>query len=377
MVSNYRTVGIVLLAVGLMGISLATPCDSATIELSPSAAYNYRWRDIATNLYSASYQASYLYDSAAVTVEFDSCLDSVFAGHLAAAGLKPNFAYQIKLVGKPEGVWGAAGDDVTNENIGYAGRWWRVAPDPGNSNDEDYEAHRDDPEYIYEGYLVFDFFTTDRFGAAELDFASTSSYHVLWWEHQRAGGSCDSPVTWSTVRGYASDPAYDEDVGPTEIGVYAEIERFCYGETTLPAGQYNCRFALTEESFHQSGTGEGGWATVLVCDTLSFGIDGAAGVPGVPRDPQMSEYSLGPNPFDAKVVLEFAARAAGRVDMVVYDMRGRLIQICGAELLPDGHRVFSWDGTDSAGRRVAEGIYFYHIKAGDGPGAKGKLILLR
>jgi len=363
--------------VALALVALSAPCGAETLDLVPSPASNYRWRDVATYVYSPAYQATYLYDSAGVTVDFDRCRDSVFAGHLTATDLKPNFAYQIKLVGKPEGIWGSAGDDTTNERIGYAGRWWRVTPNPGNSNDADYEAHRDDPDYIYEGYLVFDFFTTDRFGAAELDFASTSSYHVLWWEDQRTRGSCDSPVEWSTVTGFASDPAYDEDVGPTEVGVYAEIERLCYGETTLPGGHYNCRFALTEESFHQSGPGEGGWATVLVCDTLTFEIDCAAGVPGVPRDRLLREYCLGPNPFGDRVSLEFTVPAAGRAEMVIYDMRGRLIRRCGAELPGAGARVLSWDGTDSAGRQVAEGIYFYHLKSGDAPDATGKLVLLR
>ncbi len=161
-------------------------------------------------------------------------------------------------MGKPEGVWGADGDDATNERIGYAGRWWRMTPNPVNSSDSDYEAHRGDPDYIYEGYLLFDFFVTGSLGSADAGFATESSYYVLWWEHQRARGPCDSPARWSTVVGYAGDSAYDEDIGPVDIGVYAEIERLCEGETTLPAGTYNCRFILTEESFHQSGVVSGG-----------------------------------------------------------------------------------------------------------------------
>ena len=151
------TVCLLLMAVFVV-IASHGSCPAATVELAPCDASNYRWRDIATNLYAASYQDSYTYQDAGVAVTFEYCLDSTFTGHLSASNLKPNFAYQLKLVGKPEAVWGPDGDDATNERIGYAGRWWRITPNPGNSNDQDYEAHKDDPEYIYEGYLLFDFF---------------------------------------------------------------------------------------------------------------------------------------------------------------------------------------------------------------------------
>ena len=40
------------------------------------------------------------------------------------------------------------------------------SPSPGNSSDADYDAHKDDPNYIFEGYLLFDFFVTDEQGGA-------------------------------------------------------------------------------------------------------------------------------------------------------------------------------------------------------------------
>ena len=367
----------VALAVSFLCVLWVSPGHPASVELVPSPASDYRWRDIATNLYSASYQASYAYDDAAATVDFTQCADSAFAGHLAASSLKPNFAYQMKLVGKPEGIWGVAGDDLANERIGYAGRWWRVQPDPGNSNDQDYELHKDDTGYIYEGYLVFDFFVTDSLGGAAVDFASESSYHVLWWEHQRTRGTCDSPVEWSTVIGHAADPGYDEDVGPTVIGVYGEIERLCCGETILPAGTYNCRFALTEESFHQSGEGEGNWATVLVCDTLHFGIDCGAGVAADESRQGLWARPICPNPLRNESSLRFALREAGEVSFAVHSVSGRLVRALNTGVLPAGRHVLVWDGTDGRRRRVAEGVYFYSLNVGDKPGITGKVVVAR
>ena len=87
----------------------------------------YRWMDIADFLYSFRYQSFFNYEQPTVKLSFCD-ISSTFEGTLVASELKPNFAYQVKLVGKPTKVWGAGGDDWANEQIGYAGRWWRSHP---------------------------------------------------------------------------------------------------------------------------------------------------------------------------------------------------------------------------------------------------------
>ncbi len=244
---------IVLLTAAAVAVGAETVPLEPTEGVTTWPGASYRYRDIAENAFAPSYQDAYHYAQATVNLQYETGGVSGFQGHLSAAGLKPNFAYQMKLVGKPSGIWGAEGDDAANEALGFAGRWWRVQPNPGNADDADYLAHHDDPAYIYEGYLLFDFFLSDRWGGAEVDFALDSSFHVLWWEQQRTPQACDSPVKYRSVTGAATDAAYNFDLTPTDVGVYAEIERLCYGETVLPEMNYRCRFILTEESFHQSG----------------------------------------------------------------------------------------------------------------------------
>jgi hypothetical protein len=366
----------------LHSTTTALACPPATVELVPAIDVTtwpdapFRWKDVDSNLYAESYRASYLYEDASVVVTFDTCGDSTFSGHLSATNLKPNFAYQIKIVGKPENLWGEAGDDTTNENIGYTGRWWRSAPNPGNSNDADYEAHHDDTSYVFEGYLVFDFFTTDRFGQAEVDFATESSYHVLWWEHQRASGGCDSPVKYSAVTGYATDPAYDYDIDSVEVGIYAEIERLCYGETTMPEGFYNCRFLLTEESFHESGLG-GYWASAMVCDTLFFRICSQSRVDQeVPRDPWLVR-PIRPNPFCQETFLGIRLAEPAPVTFTIYDVCGAVVRRSQIPSVAAGECQVSWDGRDSSGQPVADGVYLYRVEVPGGSKAEGKVVLLR
>ncbi len=241
----------------------------------------YRWKDIADHIYDQSYQDTFTYDQPRVTVAFDP-YGQTFRGTLQGYGLKPNFAYQMKLVGKPNGLWGLEADDESNEHIGYQGRWWREQPDPGNSNDADYEAHQDDSSYIFVGYLLFDYFATDEYGHVEKGFQLNGSYHVLWNTvlNSREPGPNDSPITGHTVRAAGYHPAYDTAHAPAEVGLYAEWEpgRDLPGEVTLPAWMYHLQFILTEESFHQSGIG-GYWAGAMGCDTLLFSIPDTASSP--------------------------------------------------------------------------------------------------
>jgi hypothetical protein len=325
---------------------------------------SFRWKDIATNTYAQSYKDSYEYAQAIVELSYDATLDSTLHGHLSATSLKPNFAYQMKLAGKPTAIWGLDGDDVTNERLGYLGRWWRIQPNPGNSNDDDYEENHDQPGYIFEGYLIFAFFVTDSTGCAEIDFAISSSYHVLWWEYQRIPGGCDSPVLWSTVIGHADHPAYEEDVGPTSVGIYAEIERNCFGTTTMPTGLYNCCFLLTEESFHQSGEDEGNWQSILIDDNIQFEIADVAVTGSWGVSSLLYTEPLTPNPFLTRTVLKFVLSKSSQVSFLIYDLSGRIVRHYPVNFFQAGGHQIEWDACDDSGRSVASGVYFCRLKAG-------------
>jgi hypothetical protein len=106
---------------------------AANVNLQPvnGSGSNNRWMDIADNLYSSAYQSSFTYAQPSVTISHGDT-SGAFSGTLTASALKPNFSYQMKIVGNSNV------DDWTNEQLGYAGRWWRVQPNPGNSDDTDY-----------------------------------------------------------------------------------------------------------------------------------------------------------------------------------------------------------------------------------------------
>lgn len=249
-----------------------------------SPAGIYRWLDIADQAYSTDYQNSYNYIQATVTLGYNNSASSLI-GTLNAANLKPNFAYQLKLMGKS--------DAPGNEGIGMAGRWWQeewngsawtgganlnnkgngLSPNPNDYTyySRLYQRDTSSPtgwHYRYQGYLPFDYFITDKTGAATLSFEADSSYHVLFNTTQQTRTTSDGPLKSSTFdadNSLAYNDTSGNDYNPKTVSIFGEWERLPVGGNVfLQPGHYEAEIMLTEESFHGSGGAlAGGWAGAL------------------------------------------------------------------------------------------------------------------
>lgn len=241
---------------------------AAALEFAPQpiTGGTYRFKDCNGQVFGASYIQQYSYANAQVKVTLDPAGAPYLAGLIQAVGLKPNFAYQIKLGGRnsklnPVG----GGDDATNERLGLLGRWWRAYPIPANAKDDDYFAHKDDPNYAYSGYLIIGFFITDAQGGFSGRFEGDNSFHVLWRTSQRAPSQNDGPVFNFVLPATAGNPAYDVSNPALPMGIYGEWEptRALPGTLSMTKGHYACDFILTEESFHDSGANAGNWTAAM------------------------------------------------------------------------------------------------------------------
>ncbi len=238
------------------------------LEFSPQPILGgvFRFKDCNGRTFGADFIQNYSYANANVTVNLDSSKQPYLSGSIDATGLKPNFAYQVKLSGRNTKLNpGGGGDDATNERLGLIGRWWRAYPNPGNAKDDDYFAHKDDPTYAYSGYLIIGFFITDGTGAASVHLEGDNSFHVLWRTNQRTPNPNDGPVFTFTLPSTAGNPAYDTASPAMPLGIYGEWEptRALPGTLIMPDGHYACDFVLTEESFHDIGANAGNWTAAL------------------------------------------------------------------------------------------------------------------
>lgn len=230
---------------------------------------NERWADIAGNFYSEDFAANFSYATppdashghtgSGVRIRIEP-VATTLRGRLEARGLKPNFAYQIKLRGR------YADDPRGFENIGYTGRW-RLPGRGTNYTDQDYARY--EPKEEVEAYVLFDFFVTDPRGNAVREFALDSSLHVLW-NAARQGGNVPAAHVWPAIIDARSEKNYvrPKDGVSVEL-LWTERERVRYKEASngirLPPHKYKAELVLTEESFHSKDNDGGFWATVYKC----------------------------------------------------------------------------------------------------------------
>lgn len=283
--------------------------------------------DSASNDYIST---SFAYQSGQLTLTYDQKPNKpYFIGHVDATGLKPNFAYQLKLVGKPlygprgcgpyniknsAGVVVAmpagGGEDWANDTIGHIGRWWNDSNASGNTNaiTDSVYASTYPTDTIY-GYIFMGDFITDAAGNASVDFTGYNNYHITFQNWQSGGDvrltQNGSPSTQLDSSGLPYFPIIG--AGPDLAGNY-----YAYGavppasnvpyengyqnvylwyqyeanmtagrprQVTLPAGHYQCRLLVTEESFHNnygatSGALGGKWKTVLANEDFSKDANG-------------------------------------------------------------------------------------------------------
>jgi hypothetical protein len=87
--------------------------------------------------------------------------------------------------------------------------------------------------------------------------------------------------------------------------------------------------------------------------------------------PDASELSQNfPNPFNPETWIPFQLKEAADVKISIYDASGKVIRVLNLGEKPAGFYTSKetaayWDGRNISGEKVASGVYFYTIKAGN------------
>ena len=72
-----------------------------------------------------------------------------------------------------------------------------------------------------------------------------------------------------------------------------------------------------------------------------------------------------PNPFNPMTTLEFSLAKNSRVDLAVYDLKGRLVHhLIKGEAMTAGVHDATWRGRNQSGAEVAGGVYLFRLKIG-------------
>ena len=83
-----------------------------------------------------------------------------------------------------------------------------------------------------------------------------------------------------------------------------------------------------------------------------------------------------PNPFNPSTTIRFGLNRPVPVELKVYNVTGTVIKVLVDGRRGGGEHSVIWNGTDSSGRNVVSGVYFYRLEAGSFIKTR-KMILLR
>jgi hypothetical protein len=85
----------------------------------------------------------------------------------------------------------------------------------------------------------------------------------------------------------------------------------------------------------------------------------------VPAPAVLSLEQNQPNPFSPETSIRFAVPQRADVRLAVYDVQGRAVRQLAAGTREAGRYDVTWNGRDAQGNRVAAGVYFYRLTAGE------------
>ncbi len=193
---------------------------------------------------------------------------------------------------------------------------------------------------------------------------TTNDLHIgNSFDHQWSfEGKIDEVRMWSVARsgGDITDGMLSNLTGgePGLVGVWSMDEG---NGASLADGSFGGHDAVVESAVWGQGV-----------------IHYATGVsePGIQEDEVMEGVAASPNPFTPRTELSFVIPSPAVIELTIHDVAGRLVRSLGGATKQAGPVRVPWDGTDDAGHRVASGIYFCRVTAGDYEAA-GRLVHIK
>ena len=82
-----------------------------------------------------------------------------------------------------------------------------------------------------------------------------------------------------------------------------------------------------------------------------------------------------PNPFNPTTDIRFSIAQAGRVEVAIYDVNGRLVKTLVDGKIEAGLHSVVWDGTNNLGAKVGSGVYWSKMRTEEYVSKKQMVIL--
>ena len=196
-----------------------------------------------------------------------------------------------------------------------------------------------------------------------------------------AGSSTTRSIAENTASGVnigSPVAATDADTGDTLTYTLGGTDADSF-RIVSTSGQLQTKAALDYETKNTytvtvtvyDGNNGGDRITVTINITDAVGAAPSVETPPAPVLPKTTELlSNYPNPFNPETWIPYQLAKPAEVTLTIYDIRGRIVRTLRLGHQPAGfyqHRskAAHWDGRNYLGEKVATGVYFYTLKAGD------------
>ena len=115
---------------------------------------------------------------------------------------------------------------------------------------------------------------------------------------------------------------------------------------------------------------------VTVENPVDYLLAQALAQPSLPRTFALKQNV--PNPFNPSTTFSYSVPEGEsiNVSLKIYDLRGQLVRILEDRQRNAGTYYVQWDGTNTTGKKVSSGVYFYRMQAGHFVQTR-KLVLLK
>ena len=207
------------------------------------------------------------------------------------------------------------------------------------------------------------------------DEPSEIEYTVNFTNHWGARDlSADQLIVWDIFnRSMHSVEVADIGTIPSQGSVYVRNTTDAAGNASIEVDAAAEAFLSIEASTEiQNAAGR---TLNLAVDFSAAWAAAAAKLAAVPLANSLSQNY--PNPFNPETTIRYDLGSDAIVSLTIYNIAGQVVRkLVDGESLAAGQYQAVWDGRGESGARVASGMYFYLLHAGDYV-AKRKMVLLR
>ena len=168
-----------------------------------------------------------------------------------------------------------------------------------------------------------------------------------------------NPTRYITQRGFATGAAFSMDADSASVLV-ARVGADQPLANRPAVGPARAALAL---GFDFGSLAPAAAETLVVVTRLEL-VPPVGVEPGIEADRTLALRAVGPVPFRTTLQLGVDLPRAGRVQLEVFDVRGRRVRTLLDREAGAGTHPVQWDGRDERGRELGAGIYFLRMQSG-------------